>query len=85
MKNVARILFVFSLTLCLAACFKDSSAEIMAVANKAKDIHAVEAELGEPDRVVNFGNQDDWEYVASDGRVAITVVGKRIVHVRKEQ
>ena len=85
MRNGARILLIFSLTLCLSACFKDSAAEIMAIANKAKDIHAVEVALGKPDRVVNFGDQDDWEYVASDGRVAITVVGKRITHVRKEQ
>lgn len=85
MKNVARILLIFSMTLCLAACFKDSAAEIMAIANNAKDIHGVEAALGKPDRVVNFGRQDDWEYVASDGRVAITVDGNRITHVRKEQ
>lgn len=84
MRNGPRILLIFSLMLCLSACFEDSAAEIIAIADKAKDIHAVEAALGKPDRVVNYGDQDDWEYVASDGRVAITVVSNRIIHVRKE-
>jgi hypothetical protein len=84
MRNVARILLILTMTLGLAGCFKDSVAEIMAVANKAKDIHVVEAALGKPDRIVNFGRQEDWEYVASDGRVAVTVEGARITNVRKE-
>lgn len=84
-RNIARIMIMFSMTLCLAGCFKESEAEIIAIAEKARDIYQVEAVLGEPDRVVNFGRQDDWEYVASDGRVAITVVGTRITHVRREE
>ena len=84
MKSAARILIVLSLTLGLSACFKDSAAKIMTIANNAKDIGVVEAALGRPDRIVNYGHQDDWEYIASDGRVAITVVNKTITHVRKE-
>lgn len=85
MRTTARFLIALSLTLCLSGCFKDSSAEIMAIANNAKDIGVVEAKLGKPDRIVNYGLQNDWEYVASDGRVAITVINKTITHVRKEQ
>jgi hypothetical protein len=59
MRTAARFLIVLSLTLCLSACFKDSAAEIMATAKSAKDIGVVEAKLGKPDRIVNYGHQND--------------------------
>lgn len=85
MTRLRRLLPALVLTLALSACFDVSVADIMTLANNADDIHDVEAEFGEPDRIVNYGLQNDWEYSASDGRVAITVEGTTIVKVRKER